>query len=116
MEYPHLAEATESLANNPGFQFVPVSCEGSSRETFEGLWEKTNDYFQSENIHSVAFADPRGVTRQSLAQRLEQSNLYFPTSVLIGPDGKIAGVWEGYSESGVAEIAKMSEALLAKSL
>ncbi|KAA1261016.1 Thiol-disulfide oxidoreductase ResA [Rubripirellula obstinata] len=111
MEYPELAQATESLGDQNKFQFVPVSCEGSSRETFEGLWEKTSSFFGSEGINSVAFADPRGITRQSMGQRLEQPSLYYPTSVLIGSDGKIAGVWEGYSENGIAEIVAMVKSL-----
>jgi thiol-disulfide isomerase/thioredoxin len=113
MEYPELAKATEALTQETGFHFIPVSCEGSSGETFEGLWEKTQQFFQRERIDSVAFADPRGITRQSMAQRLQQDSMYYPTSVLIGPDGKIAGVWEGYSETGVSEITAMTRSLLA---
>ena len=106
-EYPHLAELTNKLTPLEPFQFIPISCEGGSRETFESLWEKTSAFFEKQSIKSPAYADPRGVTRTSLADRLGQSNLYFPTSVLIGPDGKIAGVWEGYTESGIHEIAAL---------
>ena len=111
MEYPELAKATKALSDQADFQFVPISCEGSSRETFEGLWEKTSEFFQSEGIESETFADPRGVTRRSLANRLDQEALYYPTSVLIGPDGKIAGIWDGYSKSGVAQMTAMVQSL-----
>ncbi len=111
-EYPHLAEVAGQLSENPKFQFLPVSCESGSGETIGGLAQKTSDYFASESIQSPALADPRGVTRQSATERMEQPNLYFPTSILIGPDGKIVGVWEGYTPSAVDQIAKVASDLL----
>ena len=113
MEYPELAEAAHVMSDQSAFQFIPVSCEDSPRETFEGLWEKTFEFFESEGIESVAFADPRGITRQSLANRLDQEALYYPTTIVIDPDGKIAGIWDGYSESGVAEMTAMVRSLSA---
>jgi thiol-disulfide isomerase/thioredoxin len=113
MEYPLLVQAIEPLAERTEFQFIPVACQGKSRETFEGLWEKTSTFFESEGIKSVAFADPLGITQRSMVQRLEQPSLYYPTSVLIGRDGKIAGVWEGYSKTAIAEITAMAESLTA---
>ena len=104
-EYPHLSELTNELTHFAEFQFVPISCEGGRGETFEGLWQKTSLFFDSESIQSPAYADPRGVTRMSLADRFDQPSLYYPTSVLVGPDEKIAGVWEGYTETGIEEIA-----------
>lgn len=112
MEYPHLAEVAGELAADPNFQFLPVSCESGPGETIGGLSKKTNDYFTSESIRSPALADPRGVTRQSATDRMEQPNLYFPTSILIGPDGNIVGVWEGYTPTAVDEIAEVTRDLL----
>ncbi|TWT53702.1 Thiol:disulfide interchange protein DsbE [Rubripirellula amarantea] len=112
MEYPELTETVAAFSDNDAFQFVPVSCEGGQGETFEGLWKKTSEYFQSENIISVAYADPRGLTRRSLAERLDQANLYFPTSILIDQSGRIAGVWEGYSPEAIDEIASLIDSLL----
>ncbi len=112
MEYPHLAEATKALSANPNFQFLPVSSESDPDETVTGLAAKTNKYFASEGITSPALADPRGITRRSAAERLEQPSLFYPTSMLIGPDGKIIGVWEGYSPDAVDQIAAKSNELL----
>ncbi len=112
-EYPRLVEVVSKLESDERFQFVPVSCQGSSGETLHGLWKKTSAFLMQESINSPAFADPRGVTRMSLADRFEQPHLYFPTSVLIRSDGKIAGVWEGYTESGVDEIEELAKRLIA---
>lgn len=112
MEYPHLAEMTQRLEEEEGFLFLPVSCEGDQGETLEGLQEKTQDFFASAGIESPIFADPRGVTRRSAAERLEQSALFFPSSMLIDADGKIVGVWEGYSPEGVGQMEAEIERLL----
>ena len=112
MEYPQLSQAAEKLSSHPHFQFISVSCEGRTGETFEGLWIKTNDFFQSQSVDSAAYADPRGLTRRSLVDRLDQTNLCYPTSVLIDAQGNIAGVWQGFSEDSVCEITAMANRLV----
>ncbi|MGB7325142.1 MAG: TlpA disulfide reductase family protein [Rubripirellula sp.] len=114
MEYPHLAETAVALSADPNFRFLPVSCESGAGETMGGLAEKTNQYFARESITSPKLADPRGITRQSAAERLEQPSLYYPTSMLIGPDGTIVGVWEGYTPEAVDQIAEASKKLLSE--
>lgn len=113
MEYPQLSQAAQELSSHSQFQFISVSCEGCGRETFEELRTKTNDYFRNQNVDSAAYADPRGLTRRSLVERLDQTDLYFPTSVLIDAQGNIAGVWQGYSEDSVTEITAMANQLAA---
>ncbi|MGI9471914.1 MAG: TlpA family protein disulfide reductase [Rubripirellula sp.] len=112
MEYPHLTDMVQKYESNPGFQFVPISCEGTSTETFAGLLHKTDNYFESQGIRSVAFADPRGITRRSAAERLEQSSLYYPTTLVVSPDGMIAGVWEGYTPDAVDQIEHLITEIL----
>jgi cytochrome c biogenesis protein CcmG/thiol:disulfide interchange protein DsbE len=114
MEYPHLSKLANRLQSSPQFLFVPVSCEGVQGETFDGLWQKTDDYFISEGIESLAFADPRGITRRSAADRLERSRMFYPTSILVGVDGEIVGVWEGYAPDSVDQMGSFIEDLLAQ--
>jgi thiol-disulfide isomerase/thioredoxin len=114
LEYPELSEMAGRLgAEEPRFEFVPVSCEYSSGETFEGLSTKTQDYLQSNHIDSIAYADPRGVTRRSAAERLQRNSLFYPTSMLIDHQGRIAGVWEGYTPDSVDQIKLLAERLIA---
>jgi cytochrome c biogenesis protein CcmG/thiol:disulfide interchange protein DsbE len=115
MEYPQLSRLANRLNSSPQFHFVSVSCEGVRGETFDGLWQKTSNYFASEKIDSFAFADARGITRRSAAERLERSSMFYPTSILVGPDGKIVGVWEGYAPDSVDQIESFIENLLATS-
>ena len=112
MEYPHLNHMVHKYKSHSCFQFVPISCEGTRTETFAGLLNKTNGYFESQGIQSVAFADPRGITRRSAAERLEQSSLYYPTSIVVSPNGTIAGVWQGYTSDAVSQIDSLIAQLL----
>jgi thiol-disulfide isomerase/thioredoxin len=112
MEYPQLSAMASRLRASPRFRFLSVSCEGGPNETFEGLWEATNDYFQSEGIDGDAFADPQGITRRSVAERLERNAMFYPTTLVIGVEGKIAGVWEGYTPEAVSQMESLIRRLL----
>lgn len=103
-EYPNLSKLANRFGDTGQFVFIPVSCESVGGETFEGLWSKTKTYFDSRGIDGVAYADPRGMTRRSIAERLERDSLYFPTSLLIDEAGTIVGVWEGVASSTLSEI------------
>lgn len=111
LEYPELVEMAAQFEDDPAFRFLPVSCP-NGQETVESLQQQTTRYFQRQSIDSPAFADPRGITRRSVAERLAQNTFYFPTSILIDPDGRIAGVWEGYAPGTVAEIESAIRRLL----
>ena len=104
MEYPALDQMVKHWEGANGFQFVPVSCESSNQETLENLKQKTEGFFQSVALDSYAYCDPRGITRRSVAERLERDSMFFPTTVLIKKDGSIAGVWEGFNEGGVDQM------------
>ena len=103
-EFPCLCDLSDRLQQEGDFQFYPISCERVGGETFEALWSKTSNFFESEGLSRVAYADPRGVTRRSMAERMEQQSLCLPTSMLVGVDGTIVGVWEGYTANTIAEI------------
>ncbi|MDG2220597.1 MAG: TlpA disulfide reductase family protein [Rubripirellula sp.] len=104
VEYPELDDVVREFKSVPGFGFISVSCEGSSYETIEGLANKTSEFLRSGNMETTVYADPKGVTRRSVAERLELSSIFYPTSVLIGGDGKIVNVWLGYTPEAVPEI------------
>lgn len=102
-EYPQLAAMASRYDDSDRFRFLPVTCEAQP-DTFDNLWAETSGYFRRNAIESPAYADPRGLTRRSTAERLDQPSLYYPTSVLIDTRGNIAGVWEGYKPGTVEEI------------
>lgn len=112
MEFPELAAMTRRFRNASPFVFLPVSCEAHGGETFEGLRDKTDRYFDVEGFAFPCYADPRGLTRRSVAQRLQCDSMVYPTSVLIGADGRITGVWEGYTPASVDQMESLINRLL----
>ena len=50
---------------------------------------------------------------EGLPERLERSSMFYPTSILVGADGNIVGVWEGYAPDSVDQIGSFIEDLLA---
>ena len=104
LEYPYLSAMVKQWEPSNQFQFLPVSCKSNSLEPDENLRQKTQDYFDQTNIESYAYCDPYGLTRKSVAKRLERDGMYYPTTMLIQQDGSIAGVWEGFNEAGVDQM------------
>jgi cytochrome c biogenesis protein CcmG/thiol:disulfide interchange protein DsbE len=116
LEYPELSMMAGRLRfDEQPFDFVPVTCAYGSGERLEDLWTKTHDYLKSNRIDTAAYADPSGVTRRSAAERLQRPSLFYPTSVLIDHQGKIAGVWEGYTPDSVEQIRMLADRLIADS-
>lgn len=115
MEYPELSEMTNELEKTYPlrFEFVSVSCERGPDATFESLWIATRDFFDRARVQSKAYADPSGITRRSIAERLERDRLYYPTSILIDRKGDIAGAWEGFAPESVSEMESLALQLLA---
>lgn len=112
LEYPELAAMARQWESSSRFQFISVSCESNGSETLAGLKQKTIEYFESAEVKSFAYSDPLTITRRSLGERFERDSMFLPTSILIQPDGSIAGAWEGYSEGGVAEIDQAIKSLM----
>jgi thiol-disulfide isomerase/thioredoxin len=112
MEYPELSALENRLRRRPGFRFLSVSCESGRGETFAALRSKTLDYFASAGLDSFAFADPRGNTRRGVATLLGHDSMLYPTSLVIGVDGKVAGVWEGYAVESIGQMEQLIARLL----
>ena len=110
-EFPELARMVERHQSSTNFQFLPVSCEGHSNETLQGLLEKTTRYYRSEGIVGTSFVDPQGITRRSVVERM-QGTMAYPTTVVIDGGGKIAGVWVGYTARSVDQIDSLVTRLL----
>lgn len=113
-EYPELVAMVQELeAAHPSFQFISVSCEPPvGNNTLETLRESTYGYYAKIGVDVPTYCDPRGYSRASAAEVLERPAMYYPTTILIGGDGKVAAVWEGYSRNGVEQMRKATEGAL----
>jgi thiol-disulfide isomerase/thioredoxin len=112
MEYPAVAAMADRWQNTERFRFLPVSSAEQFEESFELLRQNTQDFFTAADIQSFSYYDPFGLTRQAIAKLLERDKMYYPTTILLGTDGVIAGVWEGYNEAGVEQMEEAIEYLL----
>lgn len=110
-EYPELVAMVQELeAVHPAFQFISVSCEPPvGNNTLETLREATYGYYAKIGVDVPTYCDPRGYSRASTAEVLERPAMYYPTTILIGGDGKVAAVWEGYSRHGVEQMREATE-------
>lgn len=103
-ELPGLVRLANRLANEPRFQLIAVSCGGGGRDDIEQLRQETTAFLAAAGLVVDVWADPSGRTRQAFASQLGFSA--YPTSYLIGPDATVLAVWQGYSATVEAEIAR----------
>ena len=101
-ELPGLVRLAGRLASEPRFQLVAVSC-GSGEAA--DIAVETVDFLARQQfvppIEAWAFSDGLGATVFSEAYGLR----VFPTTYLIGPDGRVRRVWEGYRPRDEGEMA-----------
>lgn len=107
-ELPGLVRIATSLATEPRFQLVAVSC-GSGGNDSE-LGRETTAFLAARQLAIAAwgFADPLATTLFASAYGLEA----FPTTYLVGPDARVRRVWTGYRSSDEPDIAAAIVAIL----
>jgi len=111
LEYPELVEMVKEFQGNPSFRFVTVSCGGGGSENYDSLQSQTERYYSTIAAQGLeTFADIDGRTRSEMEQILGEPMAY-PTTILIGPDQRIAGVWLGYTPAGVEEMRQLIKRL-----
>lgn len=103
-ELPSLARLAARLAEEPAFQLVAVSCGPGGPDDPEKQAVITAEFLAEERLLVDMWGDPDGFVRMLFAERYGFNA--FPTTYLIGADGRIAGVWVGYRRSDEAEIAR----------
>ncbi|MCA9141238.1 MAG: TlpA family protein disulfide reductase [Planctomycetaceae bacterium] len=113
MEFPHLVEMNDRLKGNDGFRFVPVSCgPGGVDLDLEQLQEMTEGYLAKLGTDLGVYSDPSGGARMGLMKAAQLPSFSFPTTVLLGRDGTIEGLWQGYRPGVEAEIEELIKNLL----
>jgi thiol-disulfide isomerase/thioredoxin len=107
-ELPGLVRIATSLATEPRFQLVAVSCGSGGNDS--DLRRETTAFLAARQLAIAAwgFADPLATTLFASAYGLEA----FPTTYLVGPDARVRRVWTGYRSSDEADIAAAIVAIL----
>ncbi len=109
-ELPGLIRLAERLQDEPRFQLIAISCGGGGRDDLGQLREETTAFLAAAGLDLDAWADPSASTRQAFASQLGFAA--YPTTYLIGPDARLLAVWQGYSSTVEAEIARAVAAAL----
>jgi cytochrome c biogenesis protein CcmG, thiol:disulfide interchange protein DsbE len=95
LEFPHLVELERHFRSAAGFQFFSVS---SNQNPFDetGLVEETRQFLKEQQAEFPAYRDPQHKTASDLVDAAKVDHFGYPTTVLIGPDRTIRGLWMGY--------------------
>ena len=102
-ELPGLVRIAGRLQSDPRFQLVAVSCGGGGRDDLEELARSTRTFLEGTRLALDAWADPDGLTRMVFSEAYGFEA--YPTTYLIGPDGRVERVWSGYRSRDEADIA-----------
>jgi len=109
-ELPGLARLAERLRSEPAFQLVAISCGAGGPDDPEKLGPITAEFLAEQRLPIEAWADPTGRTR--LIFHSAYAFDAFPSTYLIGPDGRIRAAWSGYQPRDEADMARALVAVL----
>jgi len=102
-ELPALARIASRLADDRRFQLVAVSCGSGGPDDRGEIVAETTRFLERERIAIGAWCDPSGIARMLFADGFGFEA--FPTTYLVGPDGRVRRVWTGSRARDEAEIA-----------
>ncbi len=108
VEFPHLKDLELHFRSQLDFQFVSVSCSNGSGSD-EHMAGGTAQFLNQQNADFPTHRDADGVTRRAVIQATV--DFAFPTTLVLGRDGTIRGLWIGYApgvEKLIREVVKQS--------
>lgn len=108
LEFPALLELEEHFRGQRDFQFLSVS--GGLDDSM--LRDSTVQFLQQQRTELRTFQDPNDQTKQKLVFAAGLEGFAFPTTVLIGRDGTIRGLWIGYAPGDERHVRDSIEAEL----
>jgi cytochrome c biogenesis protein CcmG/thiol:disulfide interchange protein DsbE len=110
-EFPHLLDLEKSLRGNSDFRFVSVACSSDPSSDEDELRDRTAAFLTERRADLLTYADPEAAEQLRIAE-ITGENPVYPTTLIIGRDGIIRGLWPGYREGYELEMrAVIDEAL-----
>ena len=104
VEFPHLRDLAKHFEPQAGFRFVSISCSAPGADD-SGLAEETAAVLKDHEAAFATFADPNWETRQEIARVAgAKTGIPYPTTLVIGRDGKILALWFGYRHGLTSEM------------
>jgi thiol-disulfide isomerase/thioredoxin len=114
MEMPHLAAIERKYRHHDQFRFLSVTCGTWAYPSLDAMRIETTKYRNQARLDFPLYWDPDYVSRAALesAIGLERQKMSYPTTVLIDQQGRIAGVWEGFSISVPEQMVAIIDQLI----
>ncbi len=103
-EFPEFASLAAEFAGNAELVVISVSCSAGPEYDLEKLRIQTETFMMTTSGKIPTYSDPAAMTRQQLAILLPNGSLGYPTTVLVGRDGKILEVLEGYAPGDMVKL------------
>lgn len=94
-EFPHLVDLEKSLQGNPEFRFVSVACSSNPDSDEDELRDRTAAFLTERRADLPTYVDPQAAEQLRIAE-ITGENPVYPTTLIIGRDGTIRGLWPGY--------------------
>jgi len=115
VEFPHLVDMVNHFEKNSDFDFLSVSCPANPSDS-GSLAAETEDFLKRYKAEFPAYTDNDAVTRQHLveATKIGEDNFGYPTTVVLGRDGKVRGMWVGYVPGWEKQMKRVVDAALAE--
>jgi thiol-disulfide isomerase/thioredoxin len=110
MEFPHLMELEADLRSRSDFQFLSVSTGG--QEEGEALRQASEQFLRQQRTTFRVLQDPGYQTQRALAFAAGLDGFAYPTTVVLGRDGAICGLWIGYAPGDERRVRAAIEAAL----
>ena len=113
LEFPHLAELQQHYEGRGDFRFVSVSCSGGPGD--DKAMEATTAAFLAEHQAKFpTYRDAESVTRAHLTDVTGTGGFAYPTTVLLGRNAEIRGLWLGHRDGDEIEMKRLVDAELEK--
>ncbi len=114
VEFPHLMDLEKSLREIPNFRFVSVACsrDPTRVEGDSDLRDRTEAFLTERRADISTYIDPRATELRRIFEISGDPSIAYPTTIVIGRDGTIRGLWLGYQRGDELDMrAVIDEAL-----
>jgi thiol-disulfide isomerase/thioredoxin len=112
IEFPHLKELVEHYRSEPDFRFVSISSDGGPGPDGADLATNTEAFLREQRADLPTYADPRRETCNEIARVAGEPRIPYPTSLILGRDGKVRALWFGYHDGLTSEMREVIDAAL----
>lgn len=92
-EYPEFIKLQTKYQDNDSVLFVSISCGSSSPENMTHLEFGTKKFLAQIGNGLPVYCDPAEYSRFNISQLLSSGGFSYPTTIVIGADGKVSDIW-----------------------